>query len=1283
MRLSRAVVLLIVTITLTILVSAQTSTTTLRGTVTDPQGAVVTKASITILNPATGFTRATESDSQGVYQFVQIPPGTYNLIATAPGFGTIKQDGLQLLVATPAQVNIALQLHTETTTVEITSEAPLVNTQDATIGNAFNNKQILSLPFEGRDPVGILSLQPGTSYVGSETTRQQDADSRGGSVNGGRSDQTNVILDGVDNNDQTRGYAFRGVLRSTLDSVEEFRVTTTNSNADAGRSSGAQVNLVTKSGTNNFHGSVYEYNRSNIGEANDWFNKQSQITNGLSNVPPHLVRNTFGAGIGGPIKKDRIFFFGTYEGQRTRENVQLTRTVPSETLRTGIIRYFCDVTDPNCSTSNPRVTSTPNGLLTALGPADILAMDPVIGQGVNPNVLPILQSYPLPNTDTAINSDALNLRGFTFPAPNPAKQDTYIVRLDFRLTQSGNHNLFLRGNLQNDRHLEDPQFPGQPPHLSDTDNSKGIGLGYTANFGISKVNVFRYGFIRQGSGSRGINQEHHITFRFFDNPLSFTRSLIVNVPVHTFSDDFTWTHGNHTIQFGGNWRFINNNRNSDFASFSTASTNQFWLDNGGIAGTGSSLDPGAFGLPAVDANSQFGYDAAMMALTGIVAEVDSQFNTTKSGNFLPEGQPLVRQFRSNEGEMYLQDSWRVTPNFTLTGGLRYSLLQPPYETNGNQVSPTPSPSEFFQQRGANMLAGQPFVPQFSFNLSGQANGKQPYWGWDYKNLAPRIAFAYAPTFENSWMRAIFGGSGKSSIRGGYGIYYDHFGMGVVDSFDRQGSFGLNTLITNPAGRQDVDCAARMTSQFTFPTGTFCGQNLSPTLTGSAFPSTPPADLFAIAWGIDDKMRTPYSHALDLSITRELGKGFVFETSYVGRLGHHLLQQIDLAQPLDLRYPASGTDYYSAMTQLVVAAEQGKAAGAVAAIPYWENLFPAAAGPGLTLHAQPCSGSAMPANPTATQNIYDLVNCFLHNETTTLTFLDGIGGPCFPACSIHGPNSYFHNQYSSLYSWATIGNSTYNAGKFTLRRKQGSLQFDFNYTLSKSLDIGSDTERNGFFDVPVGAGIGFFPDQIINAWSPKQLRGRSTYDTRHNINTNWYYELPFGHGRRMNISNSVLNGVLGGWTLTVVGRWTSGLPVSIGGGSGDFPTNWELTGNAFVAGSVPTTGQFVRDGVPNLFQNAAIAADGTTGFRYAHPGESGQRNNLNGPGYFGFDMGLAKTWNITEDKIVKFSWEVFNVTNSVRFDVGTANLSFDAPSFGNFTSTLTQPRKMQFALRFAF
>src|SRR5712691_8807606 len=322
------------------LVYAQVATTSLHGTVYDPKGAVLSQASVTIESRATGFSRSTKTDGQGVYEFVQIPPGTYSVTTSSTGFATTKINDLQLLVNSPATQNFTLGVATSATVVEVQGQTELVNTQDASIGNAFDSRQILNLPLEGRDPVGILSLQPGVSFVGDSRNVDQSYDSRGGSVNGARSDQTNVTLDGVDNNDQNQGFAFQGALRSTLDSLEEFRVATSNSNADSGRSSGAQVSLVTKSGTNNFHGSLYEYNRSSLGEANDWFNEQAQVQNGLANKPGQLIRNTFGVAVGGPIIKDKLFFFATYEGQRTRENLQVTRTVPSLLLTAGTIQYF-------------------------------------------------------------------------------------------------------------------------------------------------------------------------------------------------------------------------------------------------------------------------------------------------------------------------------------------------------------------------------------------------------------------------------------------------------------------------------------------------------------------------------------------------------------------------------------------------------------------------------------------------------------------------------------------------------------------------------------------------------------------------------------------------------------------------------------------------------------------------------------------------------------------------------------------------------------------------------
>ncbi len=223
------------------LIAAQTAATSLRGTVYDPKGAVLQGAVVTLNNPATGYSRTTKSGTDGVYQFLEVLPATYTLTVTVSGFATLKQDNVILQVSQPATLDITMQVKGATEVVEVSGEAPLVNTSDASQGNVFNSTQLINLPAEGRDPVAILSLQPGVTYIGNHVDTTND--SRGGSVAGARSDQTNVTLDGLDNNDQLLGNAFQGALKAPLDSIQEFRVTTSNSNADAGRSSGAQVSL--------------------------------------------------------------------------------------------------------------------------------------------------------------------------------------------------------------------------------------------------------------------------------------------------------------------------------------------------------------------------------------------------------------------------------------------------------------------------------------------------------------------------------------------------------------------------------------------------------------------------------------------------------------------------------------------------------------------------------------------------------------------------------------------------------------------------------------------------------------------------------------------------------------------------------------------------------------------------------------------------------------------------------------------------------------------------------
>src|ERR1700686_4280436 len=360
---------------------AQNGTTSLRGTILDPNGAVVPDAVVTLNSAEIGLTLTAHSDKNGFYQFLDVRPATYNLNVTAAGFAMFKQTGLVLLVSTPATSDVKLQIASGIVTVEVAATTQTINTQDATMGNTFDSKQILALPFEGRDAAGVLSLQPGVTYVG--TNVDDNVDTRNGALNGGRSDQANITLDGVDNNQQLRGTAFQGAVRSTLDSIEEFRVTTIGDNADQGRSSGGQVSLVTKSGTNTFHGSLYEQNRPTITAANDWFNKHAQLTNGEANTPGKVIRNTFGGSLGGPILKDRLFFFGTYEGQRLAENQQVSRNVPSPNLQDGVILYPCaDV--PQCPGGNnnlPPVVGLSGQVYSfapgtnGVGPAQIKQMD--------------------------------------------------------------------------------------------------------------------------------------------------------------------------------------------------------------------------------------------------------------------------------------------------------------------------------------------------------------------------------------------------------------------------------------------------------------------------------------------------------------------------------------------------------------------------------------------------------------------------------------------------------------------------------------------------------------------------------------------------------------------------------------------------------------------------------------------------------------------------------------------------------------------------------------------
>ncbi|HTB98700.1 MAG TPA: carboxypeptidase-like regulatory domain-containing protein [Terracidiphilus sp.] len=1224
---------------------AQGAFTSLRGNVTDQSGAVVPGATVAIENETTQVSAQQITDSTGAYLFPQIAPGRYSIAISSNGFGA-QTKVATLLVNQPATVNFALSVERVATTVDVSGEAQTLNDTDATIGNSVSNAVISALPMEGRNVPDLLSLQPGVLYLGRSINPDQD--SRSGAVAGARSDQSNVTLDGLDDNDQQNGYAFTGILRSTLDSTEEFRVTTTGGNADAGRSSGAQVTLLTKSGTNQLHGAAYEYNRSDIGHANNWFNKSAELESGLPNEPGKLIRNTFGGSLGGALIKDRLFFFGNYEGQRTSENVQVTQTVPSQDYRNGLLGYC---TDAACDS----VTTLTASQLSALdAPCATNGVCPW-GPGADPNVLQVFQAYPMPNGSVA--GDGVNLLSYSFSSPYPASLNTSIFKLDYLLNR--HHVLFVRGNLQKDNQAGSLEFPGQPASSHFVDNTKGIAAGETWTISSTMVNDLRYGFIREGNSNRGIGQGDYVQFRFLSQPVAETRTTLVNIPVHNVVDNLSLTKGRHSIQLGGNWRLINNNRGTDQNSYNASTTNPYWYD-------GYPPTPDMIGLAPIDTGFQNSYQIDYGNLVGGIPEAETFFNYNlvnhgTSGSLQSDGTLISRHFKANEFEYYVQDSWHALKNLNITFGLRHTILQTPYEVNGQQVSPTVDTHQWFLQRGQAAAEGEVYEPNLTFAPSGAANHAPGYWAKQKLNLAPRLALAYSPDT-------------KTSIRAGFGMYFDHFGQGIVRSFDEFGSFGLSTQLDNPAGVYTNENAPRYTGIHDITYNSLCTLPQTP-----VFPYAPPAGSgcgFSITWGADNHLKTPYSEALDFSIDRELPGGFLLEASYVGRLGRHLLQAVDIAEPVDLADPKSGSDYFTAGSELSrqVDLNGGNANASVQTIPYFEDVFPQMAN-------HDYSGES------ATQAIYTNEWAplrYTYGETSSLADLDFY---CDYGCP--KGTQFWQSQFSSLYAWSSIGMSYYNAGQVVLRHPNShGLQLDFSYTLSKSIDMGSDTERANEF-----AGTGAY-SSILNSWKPSLNKGVSDFDTKHLVTGDWVYTLPVGRSKKfMGSSGRVVDAIVGGWQWSGLNRWTSGLPFSLI--APGWSTDWQVQGYGIKTANVGAHTHIVN-GVPVALDNPTAVNDGVenggTPMRLPYPGEAGQRNVFRGDGFFDIDTGLSKRWALNDQRAFKFAVEAFNVTNSVRFDTDTNGTilysssltnELTGGSLGAYSSTLTLPRVMQFSLRFDF
>lgn len=1275
---------------------AQTGTSTIRGTVTDPQGSLVPGATLTLTNIETNASRTTKSTDSGTYVFDLITPADYRIEVEAKGFKKQVVEDVKALIGKPTETNVTLEVGTVAETVEVkaSTQEALVNTQDATLGNNFNSLQITQLPLESRNLVDLLSLQPGST--------------REGYVTGARADQSNVTLDGVDiNNAQTgnaeiprstnsltigqldsdRGDITNGpVLRLNSEAVDEFRVTTANGNANQGRSSGSQVNLMTKSGTNRWHGAASEFYRSRGFTANDWFNNHSapQVAR------PPLQRNTFEGALGGPIVKNKAFFFYDYAGRHDASSQSVSRVVPLASLGQGTVNYqYC--TNVSCSSVAPgSLTMTPGN------------PGPYTDAGINQTALDALAAAAAkyPANDNTVG-DQLNTGGFRFNAPTPTRLNSHVAKLDFNLTNT--QTAFVRANVIYDHQTLPSWLPDTAPPLT-WNHPWGLAAGHTWTIGNNWVNNFRYGFTRQAFSKGGDSTTNDTDFRFVFQPNGELHTESRVTPVHNITDDVSWIHGSHTIQFGTNVRVVSNQRTSFQNSFDFAEVNPSFY-----AGAGAPV-PAAFQQYLIDNNLPGGQagqsllteretrDAAS-AIIGRFTQIDAFFNFGTDGSLQPAGNPTLRDFATQAYDTYIQDSWKLRPSLTLTLGLRYSLERPVYEAHGFETQPSVPLGDYLAQRIAAGKQGNNFVDPITIIRSGPANGGKPMYDWDKNNFQPRIAIAWSPD------------NGKTAIRGGFAVTNDYYGQALAVDFDLNNAVGYSQFFENHANTFDI-VAGSLGPQFTN-----FGQDVRSLVMGAGgtvptslqLPATPTllngdTELGErIEQSLDSKLHAPTEYVWNFTVERQLPKGAVFSLSYIGRAGRDLLLRRDVAQFNNLVDPATGMDWYTAGTALEKLRQKvgsDAAPGQVSTLPanvqqYFDDMFPA----GLAQMLNDYEGfSGCNSGHVADEGFdctWSNAQAFLGYQTSFVDFFTGndwtdVQAEIDNALAFNGfPIRFMQPQYGALSTWATVGNSNYHALALSLRERLNSLIMDFNYTWSHSLDDASGLQSES----------GFGNQQTNGAFVPNALRQRENYsnsdfDVRHNINADVIWDLPLGKGQTfMGDAGRAVDAIVGGWQLSGIFRWNTGLPTGISPfDESQWATNWNVQSNSTPVGPVRTCPNKPKDAAPNLFGSCGVTQVYQS-FRNAYPGESGPRNYLRFPGYVDLDLGISKSFKMPwEGHELALRWDVFNVTNTQRltgvaqFAVGLdpgLNQSTPPPDWGNFTEIQGNPRAMQIGIRYAF
>ena len=1279
------------------------SVASITGIVTDATGAVVPGASVKLTNTQTGLSYFTKTSGDGSYRVVDLPPGPgYSLTIKKDGFQTEVINNLYLPVGAPTTQDAKLELGQINQTVEVTvpGGAGSLDTTDATIGTVVEGSRVQDLPALFVNNASLfLELAPGVQSTGN--------DSQSGVVTGTRADQTNITLDGLDVNDERLGGAFTTVVNTPLDSIQEISTIVGGDDASYGRSAGGQVELVTKSGTNQFHGQLFEFNRVTALAANNFFSNLE----GLGRDP--LIRNQFGGDLGGPILKNKLFFFFSYNGLRAKESQDINDVVPLSALRNGQLNYIND--GEGCDGSS-NIVSTPACISTTplTGAGSLASLDPQ-GTGADAALLNFFTSRPYPSENNFNVGDLVNSAGHLFVAPVSEKENTYIGKLDYQVTSK--HLLTARGTWNR---IDDDDFNNfvarvfptdTSPVASTVDHSRSWVVGDTWVISPNMINKVSFGETDQVIAfalNDKPNFPNLLDFFFNGNVLTspyddllaagnVTGDATFNeqfptVPVYQLRDTFTWTKGNHTFDFGGviSPTIFKSGNLTDYNSYSVGLGGQ-------ISQLDSALRPSDISSDPVATTE---WDEFFPLALGRIATITASYNYNLAGSPLPQGTTPIRDYHATEYEFYAQDVWKIRSDLTITAGLRWQFHNPLSEIHGFEAVPNISPEKIFAIRQADAAAGiegPDAVPLITYSLGGPHNNGPGYYKPDYRNFAPRIGLAYSPFGGDSFFGRLLGNR-QTSIRAGFAINYDDNLIGQGFELDETSFlFSNSTEASNGAGGPQAALLndPRFSGYASLPVAPVAASTprpFTPNLDGNGVPigfntggGFGPNGAF---FNFDPNYKSPYELSFSLGMQRELPHDWLVDVTYFGKIAHRLPAIGDVGQTLNFKDAASGQFLYTAFGNVQKSLQStGGDFTAVPNQPWFENQMTAAAvqsGFGTcAAEGSALSGGFFP-NLSCTQLAAAIAGAPWADGdvSSTLVGLADIQLDGNPEDGLIPLNAGQLAQDGAAGFIGNYGSSSYNSLLVRLNHKMShDFTMEFDYAFSHSLDNDSDIQNNLVTFTGTGAA------EVCDLRDLHVCRGNSNFDATHTVSANFDYGLPFGRGKWLGGNSSkFLDEVIGGWKVTGIVIAHTGFPFSVD--SGTFPIDFTQTAPAVFTGTqadlkanvhfVPVPGS-----VP-IIQYFSNPDNAQGAFAFPSDGGTGNRNVVRGPGYWNLDFAILKSFTMpwSDSHKLEFRAEGFNLFNHVNFTPPSASI-LSPGNFGALSSTENAARQIQLALRYSF